>query len=151
MKRFDGFLVVVCAMTVLLLPLLVGCGMPNLSQGISLMNEDMQPITETLLDKLAKEGVLNDWMAQANAQGIEPGLFAVTRIEISTGIQIKGMSGMVQAQGDGEGVAFVPGEVMQFILNQASSGDEVAKELLGSWFANRAEWTSERTADSAPK
>jgi hypothetical protein len=116
---------------------LLGCAsIPNLSPNA--LPRDYQDVTKVLMDKLSEEGVLKDWMAEAEVRGIQPGLEAFFRTEYAAGVRLADIAVDAEARGSGEGQLAVPEAVMDLVVEKAAEGDPEAMAILREWVKARA-------------
>lgn len=118
---------------------LVGCG-PEKAKGVAGLPAEYQGLPQVLTDSIRDQGVLKDWLVKARARGLRPGVEFHVTSDNSAGVRLSGIAAEAEGEAVGEGYANVPGEIMQYILDQAKSGDENAAALLRTWFEGRAAW-----------
>jgi hypothetical protein len=118
---------------------------------------DFQGITSVLMDKLAQEGVLESWAADANVTGQDPGLAVRFEIVYSGIIGFDGVAVDAEARGEGEGQLAVPPEVLNLLIQRAREGDDSALNILEKWLSDRATYnathkpTPEGTSTAEPE
>lgn len=73
-----------------------------LSKSIVGMTDPMGQVAQTLSAKIADEGVLREWMAEASARLDHPAAVAFIRNETAVGIRMEGVNAEIAGSGGGD-------------------------------------------------
>jgi len=94
---------------------LSGC----LSKSVSSMTDPMGKLANTLAEKIADEGVLKEWMINADAKLDHPGAVAFVRIETAAGVRLEGVNGTIVGKGGGDSTR-LPAGTREALITQLS-------------------------------
>ena len=95
-----------------LLSSLLGCQLPG-----SQLEKSLAQAAEQLNQKISKEGVLQDWMVNADGHVQDPGLETYVTIKIAAGVHAVGVNGNIVARGKGD-ASRISGEFRDELLRE---------------------------------
>lgn len=102
---------------------LFGCLSPPMA-----LPGEFSPIVDQLVNKIAEDGLLDKWMTNARAHGVEPGIATEIYMKLGGAVFLKGIDADVRAEVSGTGSMFAPGTVQALTAELAALGGRTDPE-----------------------